>query len=74
MWGSLRPGELHSCPPTPLYNMARRRYRLLPYLYTLFLSANATGGPIMRPLFYEFPEDPEVGGVDKEFLLGELRL
>ena len=46
------------------------RYALLPYLYTLFLHANATGAPIMRPLWYEFPEDPSTLGVQESFMLG----
>lgn len=35
------------------------RYRLLPYTYTIFRQAAETGLPIMRPLFLEFPGDPE---------------
>lgn len=35
----------------------RLRYRMLPYLYSLLYEANQTGAPVMRPLFYEFPED-----------------
>lgn len=32
------------------------RYRLLPYLYALADENARTGTPLMRPLFYEFPE------------------
>ena len=52
----------------------RTRYRILPYLYTQFLHANATGAPIMRPLWYEFPEDNEIGDEDKIFMLGSALL
>jgi alpha 1,3-glucosidase len=48
----------------------RERYRLLPYLYSLFLHANATGAPVMRPLWWEFPG---VAGLEEEealFMLG----
>jgi alpha 1,3-glucosidase len=48
----------------------RQRYRLLPYLYTLFLHANATGAPVMRPLWYEFPEAAGLGDADATFMLG----
>ncbi|MCB1321174.1 MAG: hypothetical protein KDK34_13025, partial [Leptospiraceae bacterium] len=47
----------------------RRRYRLLPYIYTLFHESHATGAPVVRPLFYEFPElDPELA--QDQFMLG----
>jgi alpha-glucosidase len=32
------------------------RYRLMPYLYALADDNARTGAPLMRPLFYEFPE------------------
>ena len=32
------------------------RYRLLPYLYALADENARTGAPLMRPLFYEFPD------------------
>ena len=50
------------------------RYRLLPYLYTLFLHANATGTAVMRPLFYEFPAEERLFEVDTSFMLGEFML
>jgi alpha-glucosidase len=46
------------------------RYQLLPYLYNLFHEATVAGTPIMRPLFWEFPDDAHGYAVDDEFLLG----
>ncbi|CAG0893077.1 unnamed protein product [Cyprideis torosa] len=46
------------------------RYRLLPYLYSLFWSAHANGETVARPLFFEFPDDPETLEVDNAFMWG----
>jgi alpha-glucosidase len=46
------------------------RYRLLPYLYTLFFEASQTGRPIIRPLVYHFPGDPRCHTESFDFLLG----
>jgi alpha-glucosidase len=46
------------------------RYRLLPYLYSLFYEASQTGHPIQRPLVYEFPDDPRVSDESFTFMLG----
>ena len=47
-------GEPHT---THLRNALRARYALLPYMYTLFRHANTTGVPLLRPLWYEFPDN-----------------
>ncbi|CAH0729522.1 unnamed protein product, partial [Brenthis ino] len=46
------------------------RYRLLPYYYTLFWRAHVYGETVARPLFFEFPANSEVRGIDQQFLLG----
>jgi len=48
----------------------RLRYELLPYLYTVFEEMTRTGAPVMRPLCYEYPDDPACAGVDDQFLVG----
>ena len=58
-------------PSNPSLYRSHHRYALLPYLYTLFLHANGTGAPIMRPLFYEFPAEPAAAAVQHSFMLGE---
>ncbi|MFH1371601.1 MAG: TIM-barrel domain-containing protein [Planctomycetota bacterium] len=47
-----------------------RRYRLLPYLYTLFHEASVTGLPVARPVFFADPTDPKLRREDSAFLLG----
>ena len=34
----------------------RERYALLPYIYTQFRLANTSGIPVLRPLWFEFPD------------------
>jgi alpha-glucosidase len=46
------------------------RYRLLPYLYTLFWEAAQCGAPILRPLFFHFPDDQATYHVHDQVLLG----
>jgi alpha-glucosidase len=48
----------------------QRRYRLLPYLYTLFQEASTTGVPVMRPVFFADTADPALREEDIAFLLG----
>ncbi len=46
------------------------RYSLLPHFYSLEYQAHVSGAPVMRPLVYEFQDDPEVYEIDDTFLLG----
>jgi alpha-glucosidase len=48
-----------------------RRYRLLPYLYTLFREASVTGLPVARPLFMADPRDTSLRREQQAFLLGD---
>ena len=47
-----------------------RRYRLLPYLYTVFEEASRTGLPVLRPLWLEYPNDAQTARNSTVFLLG----
>ncbi|MEP6898479.1 MAG: TIM-barrel domain-containing protein [Rhodanobacter sp.] len=47
-----------------------RRYRLLPYLYTLFHDASVNGMPVMQPVFFADPRDLRLRGEQQAFLLG----
>ena len=46
------------------------RYRFLPYLYSLFREHERTGEPVMRPLWYEFPNDKQTYLIDDEYMVG----
>ncbi|HZW05578.1 MAG TPA: TIM-barrel domain-containing protein [Phycisphaerales bacterium] len=47
-----------------------RRYRLLPYYYTLFREAATTNMPVVRPVFFADPADPVLRSEDDCFLVG----
>lgn len=59
--------------PEPTMAVVRRylrlRYKLLPYLYNLFIEQELAGDPPLRPLFYEF-DDPELDQIDDQFMVG----
>ena len=49
----------------------RLRYRFLPYLYTVFEESTRTGAPVMRPLWWSYPDDPRVQQIQDQFLVGD---
>lgn len=51
-------------------NALNRRYRLLPYLYTLFWEASHSGLPIMRPVFFADIRDTALRKEENAFLWG----
>ena len=55
-------------------DMLKLRQRLLPYLYTLFDECHRTGAPILRPLFWAYPNDQATYSMDDEFLCGDALL
>jgi alpha-glucosidase len=46
------------------------RMRLLPYIYTLAWQAHTRGQPIMRPLAFHYPADPNVWELGSQYLFG----
>lgn len=46
------------------------RYKLIPYLYSLFYEAKEKGIPILRSLILEYPDDKECIHNDDEFMIG----
>uniref|UniRef100_A0A8B9UBH1 Lysosomal alpha-glucosidase n=1 Tax=Anas zonorhyncha TaxID=75864 RepID=A0A8B9UBH1_9AVES len=68
-----RPQEPYAFSPAAqdaMRKALRLRYSLLPYLYTLFHRAHAAGETVARPLFLEFPKDPNTWTVDRQLLWG----
>ncbi len=48
----------------------RLRYSLMPYLWSLFERASAHHEPIIRPTFYDFPDDANCFADSDDFMLG----
>jgi len=52
----------------------RKRYLILPYIYTLMRKSHETGCAVMRPLWMDFPEERKTFGMDDEYLFGDALL
>jgi len=56
------------------YGILRRyfyiRERLRPYIGGLMRAAHERGTPLMRPLFYDFPDDAESWSIDDQYMFG----
>ena len=61
---------LHAGAIAPIRDAIRLRYRLLPYLYTLFRRAAVDGEPWLRPTFYDFEADPRTFDDCDDFMCG----
>lgn len=48
--------------------------RLMPYIYQKAVEASQEGTPVMRPMVFEYPEDPAVKYLDQQYMLGEALL
>uniref|UniRef100_A0A9J2PS95 P-type domain-containing protein n=1 Tax=Ascaris lumbricoides TaxID=6252 RepID=A0A9J2PS95_ASCLU len=64
----------------PLYNQAIAiaakqasifKYRYRPYLYSLHFDVALNGGTVLRPVFFEFPDDSNTVDIDEQFMWGE---
>ena len=49
---------------------ARLKNRLMPYLFAAGVEASDRGIPVMRPMQLEFPDDPAVAYLDRQYMLG----
>lgn len=75
-------GECNSGGPNELWSFGEEAYQimkdylelrqtLIPYIKEQVKEAQKTGAPIMRPLFYDFPEDEATWGISDEYMFGE---
>ncbi|MGN6126563.1 MAG: TIM-barrel domain-containing protein, partial [Humibacter sp.] len=49
---------------------AKLKNRLMPYLFAAGGEASQRGIPVMRPMQLEFPDDPAVAYLDRQYMLG----
>lgn len=64
-----RTGDERVIPLVRRYTKLRER--LIPYLERSAAAAIATDAPLMRPLFFEWPDDPAVWTAGTQWLLGD---
>jgi alpha-D-xyloside xylohydrolase len=46
------------------------KYQLMPYIYAQAKTAAARGHPLLRPLFFEYPDDPTSWLIEDQYLFG----
>jgi len=51
-------------------NMIRLRYYFLPFLYSLFFDAHASGSTVWRAMMFEYPQDIQALFTDRQFMVG----
>jgi alpha-D-xyloside xylohydrolase len=47
------------------------KHRLMPYLFQAARVAHGEGVPVMRPMAVEFPDDPAVTHLERQYMLGD---
>ena len=68
--GSTNVPWLHPSVTADVAAAIRLRYTLLPYLWSLFERASSLHQPIIRPTFYDFPDDEKCFEDCDDFMLG----
>ncbi|MEU4293458.1 alpha-xylosidase [Kribbella sp. NPDC026596] len=53
-----------------LRRFTKLKLSLMPYLMTAAAEAHHDGVPMMRPMILEFPDDPAVAHLDRQYMLG----
>jgi alpha-D-xyloside xylohydrolase len=53
-----------------LIDHLRLREKMKPYITELMTAAHEKGTPVMRPLFYDFPEDAKAWELEDEYMFG----
>lgn len=54
-----------------LTDIVNLRYRLIPYISAQMKIASETGAPVMRPMFFDFPDDPTCYRTGDQYMFGD---
>ncbi|MBU5593959.1 alpha-xylosidase [Amphibacillus sp. MSJ-3] len=52
-------------------HFTKLKNRLMPYLYRHAVANNQTGISVMRPMIFDFPDDPLCETLDRQYMLGD---
>lgn len=77
-WGG---GYLHTGQPNELWSYGEENYAIMRnyynlrvsmhnYIKSLFAEAHKNGSPLLRAMFYEFPEDPKCWELQDQYMFG----
>jgi alpha-glucosidase len=55
---------------TKIRHLIETHYKMLPYIESLFWEQKRTGAPLMRPLFWHYPEDQVTLELNDQFMFG----
>lgn len=69
-WRAQEPWAYSRSAMNVIRDYIRLRYRLMPYLYNLFVDQEARGEAILRPLIYDFEATPELVRMTDQFMVG----
>ena len=74
-------GYLYTGQPNELWSYGEEAFQIMkdqldlrlsikPYIVSLMEEASATGAPLMRTMFYEFPDDATCWNIDDQYMFG----
>ena len=52
-------------------NAIMMRYDLIHYIYTMFYQGSSQAFPLVRAMWFEFPKEENLIGLDPQFMFGE---
>ena len=75
-------GYLHTGQPNEMWSYGEDVFKIMKkyydirvgmhdYLSSLFKEASENGSPLMRAMFYEFPDDPQCWNLQDQYMLGD---